>query len=113
MSARFKSGDRVLVRNDDRQGHVRTPSYLKGRRGTVLKDFGAWPNPESLAYGGDGLPPKVNYWVRFDMDEVWRGDGDYAHRDSVVAEIYEHWLEPLGPSEPPRAKRRPGRRRAA
>jgi len=28
------------------------------------------------------------------MDEVWSGNGTYAAADTVVAEIYEHWLEP-------------------
>ena len=94
---RFKSGDAVMVRTDPSVGHVRTPSYLKGRRGVILRDFGAWPNPQELAYGKSGLPKRTNYWVQFTMDEVWGGDGAYASGDSVVAEIYEHWLEPATP----------------
>jgi nitrile hydratase len=73
---------------------VRTPTYLRGKRGVILRDFGLWPNPEQLAYGKPGWPRKVNYWVQFAMDEVWGGDGTYAEGDTVVAEIYEHWLEP-------------------
>ena len=98
MSQRFKTGDRVVVRNDDKAGHIRTPGYLRGKSGVILRDFGAWPNPETLAYGRDGLPKKTNYWVQFAMDEVWDGDGTYAKADTVVAEIYEHWLEPEAPS---------------
>jgi nitrile hydratase len=94
MSARFKAGDRVLVRAGFPPGHIRTPAYLRGKRGTIVGDFGAWPNPEELAYGKSGEPAKVNYWVRFEMDEIWAGDGKYGPADSVVAEIYEHWLEP-------------------
>jgi zinc/manganese transport system substrate-binding protein len=67
---------------------------LKGRRGVILRDFGAWPNPEKLAYGKPGWPRTTNYWVRFAMDEIWGGAGAYAVNDAVVAEIYEHWLEP-------------------
>lgn len=95
MSARYKPGDRVIVRNDYPPGHIRTPAYLRGKRGVVLRHFGAWKNPELLAYGKPGLPKQINYWVQFTMDEVWGGKGNYAPNDTVVAEIYEHWLEPL------------------
>ena len=94
MTARFKSGDRVLVRTDNPPGHVRTPTYLQGKRGVILRDFGVWPNPEQLAYGKPGWPRKTNYWVQFTLDEVWGGNGSSAKGDTVVAEIYEQWLEP-------------------
>jgi nitrile hydratase subunit beta len=98
MSARFKTGDCVIVRTDNPAGHVRTPTYLRGKRGVILREFGPWPNPEQLAYGKPGWPRKTNYWVQFAMDEVWGGSGAYAKSDTVVAEIYEHWLEPdMGP----------------
>lgn len=92
MTKRFTPGDRVIVDQRFPPGHIRTPVYLRGKRGTIVGDFGAWPNPEELAYGKSGLPAKINYWVRFTMDELWAGDGTYATGDSVVAEIYEHWL---------------------
>ncbi len=94
MRPRFKSGDAVIVRGDYPMGHIRTPAYLRGKHGTVLRDFGAWKNPELLAYGEKGEPKQTNYWVQFTMDEVWGGKGDYAPSDTVVAEIYEHWLMP-------------------
>lgn len=94
MSQRFKAGDRVIVKTGNPPGHVRTPSYLRGKHGVILGDFGAWPNPEQLAYGQPGWPRRTNYWVKFGMDEVWAGRGSYAPGDSVTAEIYEHWLEP-------------------
>lgn len=91
---RFQPGDRVLVREGWPPGHVRTPAYLRGRRGVVLRIFGAFPNPEDLAYGRDGLPPRTNYWVQFAMREVWGEDGVYGPVDTIAAEIYEHWLVP-------------------
>ena len=50
-------------------------------------------NPETLAYGADGLPKQTLYRVRFDQTHVWP---DYAGapQDKVEIEIYEHWLEP-------------------
>ncbi len=91
---RYKAGDKVVVKTAAPAGHVRTPSYLQGKRGTVVRDFGSWRNPEKLAYGKPGWPLAVNYWVAFTMDEVWGGQGAYATNDKVVAEIYEHWLDP-------------------
>jgi hypothetical protein len=34
--------------------------------------------------------------VKFEMDGVWAGNGTYAKRDTVTADLYEHWLEPDG-----------------
>lgn len=94
MSTRFKAGDKVVVKNEYRPGHLRTPAYLRGKHGVILRDYGAWPNPEELAYGKDGLPAKTNYWVQFRMDEIWGGNGSYGPNDTVAAEIYEQWLDP-------------------
>ena len=98
MTARFKIGDRVVVRVASPPGHVRTPSYLRGKRGVILRDFGAWKNPELLAYGRPGLPKETNYWVQFTMDEVWGGEGRYSANDTLVAEIYGLWLAPAAAS---------------
>jgi len=94
MSHRFKIGDRVRVRADDHIGHHRTPAYLKGKSGVVVDDFGAWRNPEELAYGKPGLPKQPLYMIKFEMDHVWAGRGAYARHDTVTADLYEHWLEP-------------------
>lgn len=94
MTRKFKSGDAVIVRDAHPPGHIRTPTYLRGKRGIVVRDHGAWRNPEELAYGKPGLPKKTNYWVQFRMDELWAGKGVYGPNDTVAAEIYEHWLEP-------------------
>jgi nitrile hydratase len=94
MSKRFKPGDAVVVCNAYPPGHVRTPTYLKGKRGMILGDYGAWRNPEELAYGMPGLPKRINYWVQFQMDEVWGGNGQYGPNDTIAVEIYEHWLMP-------------------
>lgn len=94
MKLRFKAGDTVRVRDGYPPGHIRTPAFLRGKRGRVLRDYGAWKNPEELAYGKPGLPKQVLYMVQFDMDEVWDGHGNYGPADTVTADIYDHWLEP-------------------
>lgn len=91
MSARFAPGARVAVRRADPPGHVRTPFYIRGKRGVVERVCGSFANPEELAYGRDGLPARPLYRVRFRQGEVWP---DYAGppQDTVDIEIYEHWL---------------------
>lgn len=92
MSAAFRTGDRIRVRRAHPPGHVRTPHYVRGRRGVVESVAGDFADPEELAYGRDGLPKKTLYRVRFQQCELWP---DYAGAtsDSLVVDIYEHWLE--------------------
>ena len=74
-------------------GHVRTPAYLRGKRGWVERQLGAFPNPEVQAYGHKAdLTPL--YRVRFRMDEVW-GAAAERPEDTLDAEVYGHWLEPV------------------
>ena len=42
-----------------------------------------------------GLPKLDLFQVKFDMEQVWDGDGQYGPRDTVTADIYENWLEPI------------------
>ena len=50
-------------------------------------------DPEELAYGRDGKPKIPLYRVSFRQSDVWN---DYAGQgaDTIVIDIYEHWLEP-------------------
>ena len=93
LRPRFKPGERVRVRRAYPPGHVRIPSYIRGRTGIVERLCGAYPNPEELAYARSGLPAQPLYRVRFLQREIWP---DYAREsvDSVDVEIYQHWLEP-------------------
>ena len=95
MNNRFQAGETLRVANGSPPGHLRTPAFVRGRTGVIIKHFGQFANPERLAYGLNGLP-KINlYQVLFTMDETWRGNGKYASNDSLTADIYETWLEPL------------------
>lgn len=89
---RFKPGDRVRVRTDDRPGHIRTPFYIRGKTGWIEKVHGEFLNPESLAFGRDGLPKRTLYLVAFHQTDVW-GKSQGA-KDKVLVDIYEHWLDP-------------------
>lgn len=92
-AARFRPGDRVVVRSAYPIGHVRTPYYIRSKQGTIERVCGTFPNPEELAYARSGEPRQPLYRVRFQQSDVWP---DYASRadDVVEIEIYEHWLEP-------------------
>jgi hypothetical protein len=76
-------GTAVSVSRHPHEGHHRTPKYLKGRRGRVERAQGSFRNPETRAYGGDGLPERELYLVSFEL----------PNGDRVLADVFEHWLE--------------------
>jgi hypothetical protein len=89
----YAPGEAVRVRADAHPGHHRTPLYLKGQRGVVVRHLSDDRNPESLAYGDYGAPRVPVYQVRFVQRELWpgyRGPG----ADTLEADVLEHWLEP-------------------
>lgn len=85
-------GDPVRVSSRAHVGHHRTPGYLKGRRGTVERVHTTFTNPETRAYGDDGLPEIRLYLVRFDADEIATVER-CEHGDRLLADVFEHWLE--------------------
>ena len=89
----FAPGDAVRVLDLDKEGHVRTPNYVRGRTGEVSRVLGAFRNPESLAYGGDGLPERALYRVAFRQTDLWEDYGG-SPDDVLYVDVYEHWLEP-------------------
>jgi hypothetical protein len=90
---RFKPGDRVRVRPEEKPGHVRTPGYVRGKEGRVESVLGEFRNPETLAYGDPGLPERPLYKVSFRQEDLWEGYPGPAY-DTLYVDIYEHWLEP-------------------
>ena len=96
--ARFQPGDRIRVRVEHLPTHVRTPAFIMGKTGVVDRVHGSFANPERLAYGADGLPPVPLYFVRFDAPRVWPGA---PTTDTILIDLYEHWLEPADAGERP------------
>jgi nitrile hydratase len=86
-------GEKVRVRPDMPPGHIRTPAYLRGKIGVIERTLGPFPNPEQLAYRrqGEALPL---HRVRFTMAAVWGARAEHP-TDTIEAEIYGHWLEPV------------------
>jgi nitrile hydratase len=91
-SGRFKVGDHVRVKDDDRPGHLRTPFFLRGKIGWIEERLGECLNPETLAYGKDGMPKRALYKVGFRFRDVWGQSA--SGTDKVYADIMEHWLDP-------------------
>ena len=90
----FSKGDRVRVRDDYPPGHIRTPVYVRGKEGVVMRVFGDFKNPERLAIGRDGLPMKRLFEVRFKQVDLWPNyNGPVT--DTLDMDIYEHWLSKI------------------
>jgi hypothetical protein len=93
----FKVGDRVRVLVRFPIGHYRVPTYLRGKVGMVEKviEPPAIDNEEE-SYGRNAGSKRHYYRVVFAMTELWPGYTG-ASRDALHVEIFETWLERIGP----------------
>lgn len=98
VGERFNTGDAVRVRADHPPGHIRTPYYLRGKVGRIAGVLFWYRNAEERAFGKDGLPAQPVYHVRFEQERIWPAYQGPA-RDSLVVDVYEHWLEPAAEEE--------------
>jgi Nitrile hydratase beta subunit, C-terminal len=88
----YRVGEPVTVAARAHGGHHRTPAYIKGKTGRIERVHAAFPNPESSAYGDDGLPVVPLYLVSFGRSDLWPDAlGGGGHR--VYVDVFEHWLE--------------------
>jgi nitrile hydratase subunit beta len=89
----FSPGDVVVVKDDwpETRGpvHIRTPHYLRGHKGRVLRHLGDYANPEDLAFARPATKRPL-YHVTFPLGELW---SEGSRDDELVVELYEHWLE--------------------
>jgi len=70
--------------------HIRTPHYLRGKTGTVVRHLGDFANPEDLAFARPAVILPL-YHVRFDARTLWP---DAVTADEILVELYGSWLEP-------------------
>lgn len=89
---RYVTGQRVRVDSRSHDGHHRTPAYIKGKTGTIERVHASFTNPETSAYGADGLPKQPLYLVGFAQHDVWPGYSGHG-ADRLYADVFEHWLE--------------------
>ena len=87
---RYKVGDEVVAKVMYPTHHTRLPRYVRGRRGKVEKNNGAFLLPDRQAHGAPAAPV-FNYSVRFSARELW---GEEAPaKDSLFIDLYECYLE--------------------
>jgi len=86
----FATGQAVITRNHQPQGHTRLPAYARCRRGLIARVHPAMIFPDDHAHGR-GENPQYLYTVRFAAGELW---GDAADANSVVhIDLFESYLE--------------------
>jgi hypothetical protein len=96
MDARFRPGDRVLILDLGKSGHIRTPFYIRGKTGAIVELCGCYLNPEELSVGNTAGPAVPLYRVGFRQTALWP---DYAGSpaDTLYIEVYDHWLDHAPP----------------
>jgi nitrile hydratase subunit beta len=91
----YQVGQPVRVADRAHAGHHRTPGYVKGKTGRIERAHDAFRNPETRAYGEDGLPEVALYLVSFARKDLWPGL-DAQSDERIYVDLYEHWLEEAG-----------------
>ncbi len=91
VPARFKPGDRVVVRNINPLGHTRAPRYIRCKQGTIARGYGVFIFPDSHALG-QGKSPQHLYSVRFAGDDVWGPEA--PAKDVVYVDLWDSYLDP-------------------
>jgi hypothetical protein len=92
MSAKFRIGDKVIVKNLPSLFHTRTQGYTRSKTGEIVMLRPSWVIPEDEAWGRYEGRKEPFYMVRFKMTELWDDYGG-APNDSLESEFSEHWLE--------------------
>ena len=92
----FAPGERVRVKDawPEAHGpvHIRTPWYVRGVEGEVVRHLGDFANPEDLAFARPAATLAL-YHVRFRKDRIWP---ERKPDDEIQVEIFGHWLELVG-----------------
>lgn len=89
--AKFKVGDRVLVRELPALFYTRTPEYVRGAVGEIDSLAYESPAPEDETWDRRDAKPEWFYIVRFNLSELWHGYTGTT-TDTLRTEIPERWL---------------------
>ena len=87
--AKFKTGDRVRVRQLHRSTHTRLPAYIRGHCGTIERVHGCHIFPDTHAIG-EGEQPQWLYSVSFVASELW--GNDKPANNKVYVDCWEPYL---------------------
>jgi len=89
----FADGETVRVKDEWPEAlgpvHIRTPYYVRGVVGEVVRWLGDFPNPEDLAFARPA-ERRALYHVRFQKGLIWP---EAKPDDELLIEIFAHWLE--------------------
>jgi nitrile hydratase subunit beta len=89
---RFGPGDAVRVRNVHPAGHTRCPRYIRGRRGTVIRNDKIASVPDVEAHTDGRRRKEPTYSVAFDAAELWGADGERGV--TIHVDLWDSYLEP-------------------
>jgi nitrile hydratase beta subunit len=90
FKARFKPGDRIIVRNLNPAGHTRAPRYVRGHRGVIRRDWGVFVFPDTHAHGL-GTNPRHCYAVEFTARELW--GPDRAAGERIYVDLWDNYID--------------------
>ncbi|MBP1154946.1 MULTISPECIES: nitrile hydratase subunit beta [unclassified Paenibacillus] len=88
---KFKPGDTVITKLIHSKGHIRLPSYAKGKMGCVKEIHGNYKLPETNIYSEQAIKEPV-YLVEFDASDLW--GPDTPRKDKVLIDLWESYLQP-------------------
>jgi nitrile hydratase subunit beta len=89
--APFEVGDRVVVRDEYVQGHIRMPGYVRGKQGVILhRTTETWPFADAIGHGDVDAAHQPTYHVEFRVKDLW---GDAADDGWVVVDLFESYLD--------------------
>jgi nitrile hydratase beta subunit-like protein len=92
--AKFKVGERIKIAEKFPVGHYRTPTYVRGKQGIIIKNLGRYINPETEAFGKNAGDKIWYYMVQFFQKDLWE---NYTGQvtDVLEIEIFENWIETI------------------
>lgn len=86
----FKVGDQVKAKVIHVQTYTRLPRYIRGKAGTIVKDYGIYVFPDTVGMRLDTKPQHV-YSVRFAAQELWGADA--SAKDALYIDLFDDYLE--------------------
>jgi thiocyanate hydrolase subunit beta len=90
--AKFRVGDKVLVRELPVLFYTRTQEYVRGAKGEIVAVSYESLAAEDEAWDRQDQRPEWFYIVRFNMSELWHGYTGTTN-DTLQTELPERWLE--------------------
>jgi len=88
---RFVVGAGVRALNINPTTHTRLPRYVRGKVGTIARQYGPANFPDTDEYNLGANPNHV-YSVRFGARELWGRDA--SPKDFIYLDLWERYLEP-------------------